>query len=454
MSRPMDRSSELFEQAQLHLAGGVGSGTRSPRAGWKPCPVFVAAGQGSRVTDVDRNTYLDYQMGQGPLILGHRPQALIDAVHETFSTRGSHFALCHDLEEEAAAAVCARVPSIELLRFGSSGTECVMYALRFARAATGREKVLRFEGQYHGWSDPIHWSAHPGLAEAGPLDHPSVAPSSTGIPSIVGDSLVVASWNDVALLEAAFAEHGNELAAVICEPVAGNAGGILPTPGYLERMRELATRHGVVLIFDEVLTGFRVAAGGAQELLGVTPDLTVLAKAIAGGLPVAAVGGSRAVMDVVVEGRTMHGGTYNSNPLACAAVIATMREIGRPGFYDELLARGERLGSELVDAAHAAGLDACVTGVGSLFQLWFSDTEPTTYREALALVAESPFPTFHGEMLERLVLIQPPQQGLFLMSGAHTDADVDETIAIASDVMPLVRESRDGGAIGPTGRVR
>ena len=177
----MERSQELFARAQVHLAGGVGSGTRSPRAGWKPCPIFVASGQGSRVTDVDGNTYIDYQMGQGPLILGHRPQALIEAVSETFATRGSHFALCHDLEEEAAAAVSERMPSIELLRFGSSGTECVMYALRFARATTGRQKVLRFEGQYHGWADAIHWSAHPGLAEAGPREHPSVAPSSTEI---------------------------------------------------------------------------------------------------------------------------------------------------------------------------------------------------------------------------------------------------------------------------------
>jgi glutamate-1-semialdehyde 2,1-aminomutase len=450
----MTRSQDLFARAQQHLAGGVGSGTRSPRAGWRPCPVFVRSGQGSRITDADGNTYIDYQMGQGPLILGHRPPALIEAVHETFATRGSHFALCHDLEEEAAAAVSARVPSIELLRFGSSGTECAMYALRFARAATGRQKVLRFEGQYHGWSDAIHWSAHPGLPDAGPLDRPAVAPSSTGIPTVVGDSLVVATWNDVVLLEQAFAEHGDELAAVICEPIAGNAGGLLPTPGYLERMRELATRHGAVLIFDEVLTGFRVARGCAQELLGVTPDLTVLAKAIAGGLPVAAVGGSRAAMAVVAEGRTMHGGTYNANPLACAAVIATMRETGRPGFYEDLLARGERLAAGLVEAARGVGLEASTTGVGSLFQLWFADVPPAGYREALTLVASSPFPAFHGALLERLVLTQPPQQGLFLMSGAHTDEDVDETLALARGVMPLVREARDAGAVGPAGRVR
>jgi glutamate-1-semialdehyde 2,1-aminomutase len=450
----MERSAALFERAQQHMAGGVGSGTRSPRSGWRPCPIFVASASGSQVTDADGNTYVDYQMGQGPLILGHRHPALVEAVSTTFATRGSHFALCHDLEEEAAAAVCARMPSIEQLRFGSSGTECAQYALRFARATTGRQKVLRFEGQYHGWSDAIHWSAHPSADAYGSLASPSVAPSSTGIPLAVGDTLVVATWNDVALLEAAFAEHGDELAAVICEPIAGNAGGLLPAPGYLERMRELATRHGALLILDEVLTGFRVHPGGAQGLLGVRADLTILAKAIAGGLPVAAVGGSREAMAVVTEGRTMHGGTYNANPLACAAVIATMRETGKPGFYDELLARGRRLGDGLVAAAQEAGLEACVTGVGSMFQLWFTATPPTGYRDALDRVAESPFPTFHGELLERMVLTQPPQQGLFLPSAAHTEGDVDHTLDVARAIMPRVAEARAAGIVGATGRVR
>jgi len=230
--------------------------------------------------------------------------------------------------------------------------------------------------------------------------------------------------------------------------------GLQPARGYLQRMRELATRNGSVLIFDEVLTGFRVGPGGAQELFGVRPDLTVLAKAIAGGLPVAAVGGGRAVMEVVAEGRTMHGGTYNANPLACAAVIATMRETAGPGFYDELLARGERLGAGLVAAAADAGLDATTTGVGSLFQLWFATDGPTGYRAALELVDSSPFPTFHRELLERLILTQPPQQGLFLISAAHTDEHVARTIEAAREAMPIVRRARDAGHIGPAGRVR
>jgi glutamate-1-semialdehyde 2,1-aminomutase len=321
--RTMSRSQELFERAQAHLAGGVGSGTRSPRAGWAPTPIYVAEASGSHVTDVDGTTYVDYQMGQGPLILGHRPPRVLAAVTRAINERGSHLALCHELEGEAAAAVAARIPSIELLRFGNSGTECVQYALRFARAATGRRLVVRFEGHYHGWSDAIHFSAHPALADAGPPEHPNAVPGSTGMAGEVAGSLLILPWNDTAAVEAAFAEHGDDIAAVITEPIMGNGGGMLPAPGYLERLREITRAAGSLLIFDEVLTGFRVGPGGAQALFGVEPDLTVLAKAVGGGFPVAVVGGTRAAMEVVSEGRTMHGGTYNSNPIACAAVLAT-----------------------------------------------------------------------------------------------------------------------------------
>lgn len=452
--RRTERSAELFEQACEHLAGGVGSGTRSPRAGWKPCPIFVQSAGGSRVLDVDGNEYIDYQMGQGPLILGHRPQPVLDAVTETINERGSMFALCHDLEAKAAAAVCERIPSIELLRFGNSGTEVVQYALRFARAFTGRTTVLRFEGHYHGWSDAIHWSAHPFLEEAGPLEHPAVTPSSTGIPSQVGRTLVVAPWNDTEALERVFASRGSELAAVITEPIMGNSGGLMPAPGYLQRMRELCSKHATVLIFDEVLTGMRVARGGAQELIGVTPDLTTLAKTLGAGFPVSAFGGRAEIMRMAADGRTMHGGTYNSSPLACAAVIAALAQSGRAGFYEDLLARGERLADGLVEIAHAHDLPACWTGVGSMFQVWFAQEPPTEYRSAQRLVASSPFPTFFTEMLRRRVLLQPRQEGLFLMSAAHTDEDVEQTLAAAQEAMAAVAQAVNEGRTGQTGPVR
>jgi glutamate-1-semialdehyde 2,1-aminomutase len=414
----------------------------------------VKDGRGSRLTDVDGNTYIDYAMGLGPLILGHRPEAVIEAVTRQITDRGSMFALAHDLEGQAAAAVAERVPSIDLLRFGNSGTECVQFALRFARAFTGREKILRFEGHYHGWSDAIHWSAHPSLEQAGSPDAPNVVPSSSGMPGLLAETLIVSRWNDVEALDRIFSEHPHEIAAVITEPILGNSGGIMPVPGYLERMRALTQESGALLIFDEVLTGFRVGRESAQGLLGVVPDLTVLAKALGAGFPVAAIGGRRDVLEVVSQGRTMHGGTYNSNPLVCAAVLAAIRETGEPGFYDELNARGERLARGLVEVAQAAGLEACWSGVGSLFQLWFAAAPPWDYREALGLTARSPFPTLYAEFLERGVIIQPPQEGLFLISAAHTDEDVDETLAVAREVMPLVARAAAEGRCGPTGGVR
>jgi glutamate-1-semialdehyde 2,1-aminomutase len=452
--RTMSRSQALFERAQAHLAGGVGSGTRSPRAGWAPTPIYVAEASGSHVTDVDGTTYVDYQMGQGPLILGHRPARVLAAVTQAINERGSHLALCHELEGEAAAAVSARVPSIELLRFGNSGTECVQYALRFARAATGRRLIVRFEGHYHGWSDAIHFSAHPAIADAGPREHPHAVPGSTGMAGEVAGSLLILPWNDAAAVEAAFAEHGDDIAAIITEPIMGNGGGVLPASGYLERLREITRAAGSLLIFDEVLTGFRVGPGGAQALYGVEPDLTVLAKAVGGGFPVAVVGGTRAAMEVVSEGRTMHGGTYNSNPIACAAVLATMQETGRDGFYDELGARSRRLAEGLVEVVQAAGLDACTSGTGAMFQLWFAESPPTNYREAIAIVEQSPFPTFQRELLERGILIQPPQEGLFLPSAAHTDDDVDLTLQRAAEAMPAVVQAVAEGRIGPRGAVR
>src|SRR5438067_2000421 len=211
------RSQQLFEHAARHLVGGVGSGTRSPRSGWLPAPVFVRSGEGAWLTDEDDNHYLDYVMGQGPLILGHRPAAVIEAVTRTLEQRGSLVSLAHDLEGEAAAAITDRMPAVELVRFSSTGTEAAMYALRFARAFTGRDLVLRFEGHYHGWSDAIHWSAHPGPDEWGDRAHPALTPGSSGIPAVVGDSLVVATWNDIETMEAAFAAHGERIAAVITE---------------------------------------------------------------------------------------------------------------------------------------------------------------------------------------------------------------------------------------------
>jgi glutamate-1-semialdehyde 2,1-aminomutase len=448
------RSTLLFEQAARHLVGGVGSGTRAPRSGWLPEPVFVRSGEAAWVTDENGDRHLDYVMGQGPLILGHRPRSVGEAVTRTIAERGSLVSLAHDLEGEAAETVCRRMPAVDLVRFSSSGTEAAMYALRFARAFTGRDLILRFEGHYHGWSDAIHWSAHPGRDEWGDSAHPALIPGSSGTPAVVGESLVVATWNDMEALEAAFAAHGERIAAVITEPILGNCGGLMPAAGYLERMRSLSREAGALLIFDEVLTGYRIGPGGAQQLFDIDPDLTVMAKALGAGYPVAALGGRRAVMELAADGRTMHGGTYNSNLVACAAVIAAAAETGADGFYDRLNRRGARLADGLVGCARRAGLEASWSGIGAMFQLWFSPRPPTGYREAHAVVQTSPFFTLYRELRARGILIQPPQEGLFLIAAAHTDDDIDRTLTAADDAMTAVADAARRGDVGPMGGLR
>jgi glutamate-1-semialdehyde 2,1-aminomutase len=329
-----------------------------------------------------------------------------------------------------------------------------MYALRFARAFTGRDLILRFEGHYHGWSDAIHWSAHPSPDTWGDAAHPSVLPGSTGIPDAVGGTLLVAEWNDAEAAERVFAQHGSRIAAVVTEPILGNCGAIMPAPGYLERLRELTESFGALLIFDEVLTGYRIGRGGAQELFGIQPDLTVLAKGLGAGYPVAALGGRRDVMEQAADGRTMHGGTYNSNVIGCAAMIAADEITAADGFYDRLNATGSRLADGLVAAARDAGLDACWSGVGAMFQLWFSPEPPADYRAANPIVQASPFFSLYRELREQGVLIQPPQEGLFLLSAAHTDEVVDRTLAVARQVMPEVAAAQSRGEVGPMGGLR
>lgn len=448
------RSQELFDRAQQYLPGGVGSGTRSPRSGYVPLPVFVRSGTGASIVDEDGNTFIDYVMGQGPLILGHRPRPVIDAITETINERGTLFSLAHDLEAEAARTIVERMPAIDKVRFSSTGTEAAMYALRFARAYTGKPLIVRFEGHYHGWSDSIHWSAHPEPDTWGPADAPTVLPGSTGMPAPVADTLVVAGWNDTAALEAVFERHGDQIAAVITEPILGNCGAVMPAPGYLERMRELTRESGSLLIFDEVLTGYRIGRGGAQELFGIDPDLTVLAKAIAAGVPVAALGGKAEIMDMAADGRTMHGGTYNSNTLVCAAVIAAAGVTGADGFYEDLNARGARLAEGLVAAANDAGLEACWSGVGAMFQLWFSAAPPTNYREGYEISKHSPFAALHQDFRRNGILTQPPQEGLFLLSGAHADTDIDRTLEAAPSAMQAAAESLQRGEVGRKGGLR
>jgi len=433
-----NQSQNMFIEAQNFLAGGVGSGTRSPSSGWIPSPLYVDRGEGSILWDVDGNRYVDYLMACGALILGHRPKAVIERVVETLQKRGSIFALAHDLEIEASKKICQAFPSVEKVRFDNSGTDAVQRAIRLSRAYTGKLKIVRFEGHYHGWSDQVHWSNHFPLEIAGQREAPIPIPNSKGIPEILAQTLIVLPWNDVDLLEKTIKKHKDEIACVITEPILGNTGGIMPRKGYLEAMRELTAENEIVLIFDEVLTGFRVAYGGVQNLCNIRPDLTTMAKAMAAGFPAAAVGGKSEIMDLIPKGEVMYGGTYNSNSIVTSAVSATLDELSRSGVYEEMNRRGKKLANGLVEIAHRKGLPASWSGVGTMFQLWFCEADrlPQDYRESVPLQKSSPFPILWQGLLERGVLVQPKQDNLFLMSAAHTDEDIDYSLQEAEDAMP------------------
>lgn len=435
------KSQQLFEQSQLFLAGGVGSGTRAPSSGWQPSPVYVDHGTGSHLWDVDGNEYIDYLMGGGPLILGHRPPAVIEKVCQTLQERGSVFALAHDLEIEASHKICQLLPSIEKVRFDNSGTSAVQRAFRLARAYTGKEKIVRFEGHYHGWSDQIHWSNHFPLEVAGRRNAPRPIPNSNGIPTSLSETLIVLPWNDSKLLEKIILAHKHEIACVITEPILGNHGGIMPKPGYLETMRQLTSENDIVLIFDEVLTGFRVDLKSAQGLLNIQPDLTTLAKAVAGGFPAAAVGGRKEIMDLIATGEVMYGGTYNSNPIVTSAISATLDELTKPGLFATMSRLGEKLANGMVDIAHQAGFPACWSGVGTMFQLWFceEDQMPTDYRSAIPILKTSPFPIFWKGLMQRGILVQPRQDNLFLLSAAHTEKDIEQTLEAVEETLIAMR---------------
>lgn len=432
----------LFERAKLTVPGGAGSTARLPRNGWKPYPLFMAEGSGSRLTDVDGNTYIDYLLGLGPMILGHRHPVVTQAVTDAVTNLGTCFGLPYELEIEAAEKVVAAVPSIEQVRFTNSGSEAVGTAVRLARATTGRRLIVRFEGHYHGWQDTVYWSNHVDPVLAGPADHPRPVAMGPGVPAELEDTLVVLTWNDPESFVALMDARGDEIAAVLTEPAVFNTGCILPEPGYLELLRSETRKHGALLIFDEVITGFRFARGGAQEWFGVSPDLTTLAKGLGGGFPVAAVGGTVEAMRLIAEGVYSHSGTYNANVVQCAAVSATMDVLAEPGLYERQRALGFRLARELSDMAAARGLDAYVEGIGTVFQLWFADGPIHNWRDAVAHANEDLFTRWYQEMVVRGVLFHPLQFENLFVSLVHNDRDIDETLNAAADALDVVARSR------------
>ncbi len=417
------RNEELFLRAQRTIPGGVNSPVRAFRS-VGGTPRFFARGAGPYVWDADGRRYIDYVGSWGPLILGHADPDAVRAVQQA-AALGLSFGAPTEGEIELAELLLKLVPSMAMVRLVSSGTEATMSAIRLARGHTGRDTLIKFEGCYHGHSDSLLVKAGSGALTFG-------NPSSGGVPADLARHTLVLDYNNAQQLVDAFAKHGDKIACVIVEPVAGNMNLIAPKPEFLQAMRELCTRHGAVLIFDEVMTGFRVGLGSAQGLYGIVPDLSTFGKVIGGGMPVGAFGGRRDIMEKIAPlGPVYQAGTLSGNPLSVAAGLATLKKIQAPGFYAALAEKTQRLCSELTVAARQRGSVFCAQAVGGMFGLYFSAAPPTSYAEAMTTDKEA-FNRFFHAMLEQGIYLAPSAFEAGFVSAAHSDADIAATVAAAT----------------------
>ena len=420
------RSEQLFAEAQHYIPGGVNSPVRAFR-GVGGTPIFFKRGEGAYLYDEDNRRYLDYVGSWGPMIVGHAHPAVVHSVREVVG-RGLSFGAPTELETVMARRINELVPSMELVRMCNSGTEATMSAIRLARGFTGRNKIIKFEGCYHGHSDSLLVKAGSGALTLG-------IPTSPGVPAALAAYTVTVTYNDLLQARKVFTEIGEEVAGVIVEPVAGNMNCIPPAPGFLAGLRQLCDRYGCVLIFDEVMTGFRVARGGAQALYNVKPDLTTLGKIIGGGMPVGALGGRRAIMEKLAPlGPIYQAGTLSGNPVAMTAGLVTLDLIATPGFHDRLTAKTERLCEELTAAAYENGVALTANAVGGMFGIFFSAEPVTTYAQAIACDVER-FKAFFHAMLAEGFYFAPSAFEAGFMSAAHSDEDIEATVAAARRVL-------------------
>jgi glutamate-1-semialdehyde 2,1-aminomutase len=421
----MTRNEDLFARAQKTIPGGVNSPVRAFRS-VGGAPRFFTRGAGAHVWDADGKRYIDYVGSWGPLILGHADPDTVRAV-QAAAANGLSFGAPTEGEIELAELLVERVPSMALVRLVSSGTEATMSAIRLARGFTGRDMLVKFEGCYHGHADSLLVKAGSGMLTFG-------NPSSSGVPADLAQHTLVLDYNDAQQLHDAFAKHGDKIACVIVEPVAGNMNLIAPKPEFLKAMRELCTKHGAVLIFDEVMTGFRVGPGSAQGLYGITPDLSTFGKVVGGGMPLGAFGGRRDIMEKIAPlGPVYQAGTLSGNPLSVAAGLATLKKIAAPGFYAALTARTSALVNGLSAAAQARGVTFSAQSVGGMFGIYFAATPPTSYAEVMASDKEA-FNRFFHAMLEAGVYLAPSAFEAGFVSAAHTDADIAATLAAADTI--------------------
>ncbi len=423
---PNDRNQVLFERALQVIPGGVNSPVRAFRA-VGGTPRFVQRAHGAYFWDADGQRYVDYIGSWGPMILGHGHPAVLEAVQRAIQD-GFSFGAPTEREIELAETIIRLMPSVEMVRLVNSGTEAAMSAIRLARGATSRKLVVKFEGCYHGHADALLVKAGSGLATFGMA-------TSAGVPPEVVQHTLVLEYNNPEQLEQAFARHGAEIACLIIEPIAGNMNFVRPTPAFIQRCRALCTQHGALLILDEVMTGFRVALGGAQALLGVQPDLTVLGKVIGGGMPLAAFGGRRAIMEhLSPQGPVYQAGTLSGNPVATACGLATLREIQKPGFYENLSRQTQRLMQGLQAVADAQDVPFSTDCEGGMFGFFFLPQLPQHYQQVMQTDAAR-FNRFYHGLLQRGIYMAPALYEAGFVSAAHSDADIDETVACAAQAL-------------------
>ena len=427
--RKFDRSKALFKRAAALIPGGVNSPVRAFRAvGGNP--LFIEKARGPRIYDADGNAYLDYVLSWGPMILGHAHPRIVKALKKAVE-KGTSFGAPTALEIELAELVLKIYPSMEKVRMVNSGTEATMSAIRVARGFTGRDKIIKFEGCYHGHADGLLVKAGSGAMTFG-------LPDSPGVPRAYAKNTITLPYNDIKAFKAMIEKEWRSLACVIVEPVVGNIGCVLPKPGFLETLRKLTRTHGTVLIFDEVMTGFRVSFGGAQAFYGIDPDMTCLGKVIGGGLPVGAYGGKKEIMSMVSpEGPVYQAGTLSGNPLAMTAGIETIKELSKKGIYRQIEKKSSLLGKGLVDAARRAGVKTRFYRAGSMFCTYFTDKEVIDYTTAKTSDTKK-FSKFFSEMLQRGVNLAPSQFEAGFMSLAHTDKDIESTIRAAYEALKKI----------------
>ena len=432
MSYSISKSEALFSAAQKHIPGGVNSPVRAFKV-VGGTPIFFDHAKGAYVFDVDGNRYIDYVGSWGPMILGHSADEILDAVKGRID-QGLSFGAPTGIETEMADEVCKLVPSMDMVRMVNSGTEATMSAIRLARGYTGRDKMVKFEGCYHGHSDSLLVKAGSGMLTLG-------VPTSPGVPAAVAENTITLDYNNLDSVKECFAKMGDEIACVIIEPVAGNMNCIPPEKSFLLGLRELCDVHGIVLIFDEVMSGFRAALGGAQEFYGITPDMTTLGKVIGGGLPVGAFGGKREIMEYLAPlGPVYQAGTLSGNPLAMAAGLAMLKAIQKPGFYDQLSARVQLLLNGIKAAADAHGIPFTYNSAGSMFGMFFTELEKVTcFRDVADHCDAQRFNTFFHAMLKEGVYLAPSSFEAGFMSIAHSEQDILETIAAADRVMATLK---------------